>query len=167
MQKLIYVLEKGQLKNRLLKNIEGEDMDKEKNKVFGKKSFISVNTFFIYVSIFIFLMWVIVFYAGVDSSLYIVYQIIITILYFSIFTRISERIEFTSKHCILDSPPFLKHKHDLMDLTIIIKHKRFVFLRFNNPFVKFPFYFLLLNNKEMDFFIKYVITRKDIYKVKM
>ena len=95
LQKLIYVLEKGQLKNRLLKNIEGENMDKEKNKVFGKKSFISVNTFFIYFSIFIFLMWVIVFYAGVDSSLYIVYQIIITILYFSIFTRISERIEFT------------------------------------------------------------------------
>ncbi|MCG8515661.1 MAG: hypothetical protein MI740_16085 [Halanaerobiales bacterium] len=142
-------------------------MDKEKNKVFGKKSFISVNTFFIYVSIFIILMWIIVFYSGVDSSLYIVCQIILTILYFSIFTSISERIEFTSKHCILDSAPFLKHKHDLMDLTIIIKHRRFIFLRFNEPLVKLPFYCLLLDNKEIDLFIKYITTRKDIHRVKM
>lgn len=135
-------------------------------KIFKNNTFVSINNIFIWIVFIIFIMWLILIFAGPKSILNILYMFLITLVFIYIFSRISEKIQFESRDCIIYSPPFLKQKYKLKNLTIIIKHETLVFLSFNNNI--FKFYVLILDNKELKDFIQYIKNRKNKeYHIKM
>lgn len=130
-----------------------------KDKVFINK-IISPNTIFVYFIFFILLLGIL--FLSVGFSIYTLCYLIFAFYNIIILSRISKKIEFKKDHCIIYSPPFLKHKHYLNDLTIIVRYEKFIFLKLNKFIIKFPYYVLLLDEKEIKEFISYVQKRNDI-----
>ena len=133
------------------------------NKIFeNKKRHRSANIFFIWMVI-ITLMIFAIFYSSTGPIYEKLIMLFNLFLFYVVFTRITCIVEFTADLCIIITPPFFKHKHEISDMTFI-NFKGLYFIKFREPFYKIPFYMITLDDQENEDLEKYVKAREDIKK---
>lgn len=135
------------------------------NKIFeNKKRLRSANIFFIWVIIFTLMVFAL-FYSSTAPIYERLFMLLNLFLFYVFFTRFTSRVEFTADLCIVTTPPFFKHKHEISDMTFI-NFKGLYYIKFREPFYKIPFYMITLDDQENEDLEKYVKAREDI-KIKI
>ena len=129
--------------------------DNKSNTIFGNILLIGLIIF----TLMIFAL----FYSSTGPIYEKLFMLLNLFLFYVFFTRFTSRVEFTADLCIVTTPPFFKHKHEISEM-IFINFKGLYFIKFSEPFYKIPFYMITLDNQENEKLVKYVKTREDIKK---
>ncbi|MCG8516059.1 MAG: hypothetical protein MI740_18190 [Halanaerobiales bacterium] len=129
--------------------------DNKSNTIFG-------NIFLIGLIIFTLMIFAL-FYSSTGPIYEKLFMLLNLFLFYVFFTRFTSRVEFTADLCIVTTPPFFKHKHEISGMTFI-NFKGLYFIKFSEPYYKIPFYMITLDNQENEKLVKYVKAREDIKK---
>ena len=129
--------------------------DNKSNTIFGNILLIGLIIF----TLMIFAL----FYSSTGPIYEKLFMLLNLFLFYVFFTRFTSRVEFTADLCIVTTPPFFKHKHEISDMTFI-NFKGLYFIKFSEPFYKIPFYMITLDGQENEDLEKYVKAREDIKK---